>query len=163
MQPSRLLSLCGTFLLAALIVTPAAQAHNRSCSQAGAAGEWGYTYTGTIFHPTAGAIQTASVGRFSQDAEGNMSGTQTRSVNGSVAVETIKGTGTVNHDCTATYKVDVYDGAGNLLRTAVLAAVFVDNGTEVRAIFASLVLPNGASLPTVITLNGKKLSTEEHD
>jgi hypothetical protein len=29
--------------------------------------------------------------------------------------------------------------------------------------FASLVLPNGASLPTVITVNAKKLSSEERD
>jgi hypothetical protein len=157
-------STLGIIFLAALVaLAPAAQAHNRSCSQEGAAGKWGYTYTGTIFHPTAGAILTASVGRFTQDAEGNISGTQTRSVGGGVGEETIKGTGTVNHDCTATYKVDVYDGAGNLLRSAVLVGVFVDNATEVRVIFASLVLPNGVSLPTVITLNAKKLHSEEQD
>lgn len=67
----------------------------------------------------------------------------------------------MNADCTATYRVDVYDGAGNLLRTAVLAGVFVDNATELRAMFASLVLPNGASLPTVITVNAKKLHPED--
>ena len=154
----------GIILLAALVgVAPAAQAHNRSCSQAGVAGKWGYTYTGTIFHPTAGAIQTASVGRFTLDAEGNISGTQTRNVGGSTGEETIKGTGTVDQDCTATYKVDVYDGAGNLLRSAVLAGVFVDDATELRAIFTSLVLPNGANLPTVITVNAKKLHSEEQD
>jgi hypothetical protein len=151
----------GIIFLAALIGTPAA-ANARSCSQEGVAGKWGYTYTGTIILST-GAIPTASVGRFTLDAEGNISGTQTRNVGGSVAEETIKGTGTVNHDCTATYKVDVYDGAGNLLRTAVLASVFVDNATELRAMFASLVLPNGASIPTVITVNAKKLRSEEQD
>ncbi len=152
----------GIIFLAALMGTPAAQAHNRSCSQAGVAGKWGYTYTGTITLPT-GAIPAAAVGSFTLDADGNISGTQTRNVGGSVGEETIKGTGTVNHDCTATYKVDVYDGAGNLLRTAVLASVFVDNETELRAMFASLVLPNGASLPTVITVNAKKLHSEERD
>jgi hypothetical protein len=153
----------GIVFFATLIsLVPAAQAHNRSCSQAGVAGDWGYTYTGTIVLPT-GAIPAAAVGRFTLDAEGNISGTQTRNVGGSVAEETIKGTGTVNHDCTATYKVDVYDGAGNLLRTAVLASVFVDNETELRAMFASLVLPNGASLPTVITVNAKKLSPGEEN
>jgi len=155
--------LFGAIFLAALSgIAPVAQAHNRSCSQAGVAGEWGYIYTGTIILST-GAIPTASVGRFTLDAAGNISGTQTRNVGGSVAEETIKGTGTVNHDCTATYKVDVYDGAGNLLRTAVLASVFVDNATELRAMFASLVLPNGASIPTVITVNAKKLHSEEQD
>lgn len=149
-------------LMAVLMGTPAAQAHNRSCSQADVAGKWGYTYIGTIILPT-GAIPAAAVGSFTLDADGNLSGTQTRNVGGGVGVETIKGTGTVNVDCTATYKVDVYDGAGNLLRTAVLAVVFVDNARELRAIFASLVLPNGASLPTVITLDGKKLHSEEQD
>jgi len=153
----------GIILFAALVsLAPAAQAHNRSCSQAGVAGEWGYTYTGTIILPT-GAIPAAAVGRFTLDAEGNFSGTQTRNVGGSVAEETIKGTGTVNHDCTATYKVDVYDGTGILLRTAVLASVFVENETELQAMFASLVLPNGASLRTVIIVNAKKLSSEESD
>lgn len=153
----------GIIFIATLIsLTPAAQAHNRSCSQAGVAGDWGYTYTGTIVLPT-GAIPAAAVGSFSLDAQGNISGTQTRSVAGSTAEETIKGTGTVNHDCTATYKVDVYDGAGNLLRTAVLAGVFVDKERELRAIFASLVLPNGASLPPVITINAKKTFYEGED
>src|ERR1700693_3767633 len=45
MKRFTLLSFYGAFLLAALVsLAPAAQAHNRSCSQAGVAGEWGYTY-----------------------------------------------------------------------------------------------------------------------
>jgi len=146
------------FLATLVSLAPAAQAHG--CTMPDVAGKWGYTYTGTIILPT-GAIPAAAVGRFSLDAMGNISGTQTRNVGGSVAGETIKGTGTVNADCTGTYKVDVYDGAGNLLRTAVLASVFVDNATEFRAMFASLVLPSGASLPTVITINAKKLHPED--
>lgn len=152
----------GIIFFAALVsLAPAAQAHNRSCSQAGVAGEWGYTYTGTIIHPTAGAIPAAAVGKFTLDAEGNFSGQQTRSVGGGVGEETLKGTASVNADCTITIKVDVYDGSGNLARSAVLAGVFDDNATEIRAIFASLVLPNGVSLPTVITAIGKKLFVED--
>jgi len=153
----------GIIFLAALVsLAPAALAHNQSCSQAGVAGDWGYTYTGTIILPT-GAIPAAAVGSFSLDAQGNISGMQTRSVGGSTAEETIKGTGMVNHDCTVTYTVEVYDGAGNLLRTAVLAGVFVDKERELRAIFASLVLPNGASLPPVITINAKKTFHEDEN
>jgi hypothetical protein len=153
----------GITLIATLIsLAPAALAHNRSCSQAGVAGDWGYTYTGTIVLPT-GAIPAAAVGSFSLDAQGNISGMQTRSVGGSTAEETIKGTGTVNHDCTVTYTVEVSDGAGSLLRTAVLAGVFIDKERELRAIFASLVLPNGASLPPVITINAKKTFHEDEN
>jgi hypothetical protein len=151
--------LFGAILLTALVgLTPAAQAHG--CTMSDVTGSWGYTYTGTIILPT-GAIPAASVGRFTLDAAGNLSGAQTRSVGGGVGQETIKGTGTVNPDCSATFKIDVYDGSGNLLRSAVLASVFVDRARELRAIFASLVLPNGASLPTVITINAKKMSSEE--
>ncbi len=151
----------GIVFFAALVsLAPAAQANG--CTMSDVAGKWGYTCTGTIIL-TAGAIPAAAVGRFALDAIGNISRTQIRNVGGSVAAETIKGTGTVNADCTATYKVDVYDGAGNLLRTAVLAGVFVDNATELRAMFASLVLLNGASLPTVITVNAKKVHPEVQD
>jgi hypothetical protein len=151
-----------TLMTALMGLAPAAQAHNQTCSQAGVAGEWGYTYTGSILLPT-GAIPAAAVGSFSLDAQRNISGSQTRSVVSSVAQETINGTGTVNQDCTVTYKIDVYDGAGNLLRTAELAGVFVDKERELRAIFASLVLPNGASLPPVITINAKKIFHQDED
>ena len=148
-------TLLGMILLVALVgLAPAA--HAGSCSQARAAGEWGYSYTGTIILPT-GPVPAAAVGRFTLDAEGNLSGTQTRSVGGGVGEEVVKGSSTVNEDCTATFRVDVYDGAGNLLRTAVLNGVYLDNAAELRAIFASLVLPNGASLPIVITVDAKKV------
>lgn len=145
----------GIVLFTALVGT-APTAHGRSCSQARVAGEWGYSYTGTIILPT-GPVSAAAVGRFTLDAEGNLSGTQTRSVGGGVGEEVVKGSSTVNEDCTATFRVDVYDGAGNLLRTAVLNGVYLDNAAELRAIFASLVLPNGASLPIVITVDAKKV------
>ena len=151
--------LFGAILLAGVVsLPPVTQAHG--CTMSDVAGKWGYTYTGTIILPT-GAIPAAAVGRFTIDAVGNLSGTQTRSVGGGVGEETIKGTGTVNADCSATFKVDVYDGAGNLVRSAVLASMFVDGAAELRAIFASLVLPNGASLPTVITVNAKKVASSD--
>ena len=42
---------------------------------------------------------------------------------------------------------------------AVLNGVYLDNAAELRAIFASLVLANGASLPIVITVDAKKVSS----
>jgi len=157
MKPNLGQTLLGMTLLVALVgLAPAA--HAGPCSQAAVAGMWGYSYTGTIILPT-GPVPAAAVGRFTLDADGNLTGTQTRSVGGGVGEEVIKGSSTVNQDCTTTFKVDVYDGAGNLLRTAVLNGVYLDNATELRAIFASLVLPNGASLPIVITVDSKKVSS----
>ena len=161
MKRSTLLRFCGAFLLAALIGTPAA-AHARSCSLSAVAGTYGYTYTGTIFLPTGAAIPAAAVGRATLDAEGNFSAQQTRSVGGGGGgEETLKGTYSVNADCTFTLKADVYDGSGNLARSAVLAGVFDDNATEIRAIFAPLVRPDSTSLRTVITVSGKKLLVED--
>jgi hypothetical protein len=127
-----------------------------TCSSARLAGAWGYTYTGALILPT-GAVPAGSVGRFTVDAAGNLSGTQTSSVGGSVGEDTIAGSVAVNSDCTGTATVRIYSSSGTLLRTAVLALVFVDNAREFRAIFQSLVLANGTNVPAVMTMDGKKL------
>ena len=80
---------------------------------------------------------------------------------GEAAQEVIKGTGAVNSDCTATGTIAVYDQSGNLLRTAVLAAVYVDNQREVRNLFESLVLSNGISVRVVITADAKRLFPQD--
>ncbi len=147
------------FLVATLVMSLAAMARAQddgACSNAGVAGRWGYTYTGTLILPT-GAVPLAAVGRYTLDAAGNLAGTQARSVGGSIGVETLKGTATVNSDCTSTLTVRVFDQSGNLVRTGILALVYVDKAREVHAIFTSLVIPDGTSLPTVITVNAKRL------
>lgn len=130
-------------------------AHASTCTMASIAGNWGYTYTGTLLL-SSGPVPVAAVGRYSVDLNGNISGTQTRTVAGDTAQELIKGSETVNSDCTGTATIGVYDQSGNLLRTGVLAGVYVNNGKEVHDIFESLVLPDGTQLPVVITAEGKK-------
>ena len=51
------------------------------CSTAATASKWAYTYTGTILTP-AGALPAASIGHFTQDRAGNVSGSQSSSVAG---------------------------------------------------------------------------------
>lgn len=126
-----------------------------TCSLAGVAGEWGHTLTGTLILPT-GPVPFAAVGRSTLDADGNLSATQDSSVGGRVGKDTIKGTFTVNSDCTGTLTVGIYDQSGNLLRTATWATVFVDKRREMRAIITSLVLPDGTRVPSVVTQNAKK-------
>jgi hypothetical protein len=146
--------LVGTFLLG---LTAAADAQDRrACSTARAAGEWGYTKTGTLVLPT-GATPFASVGRFSLGADGVMVGENNGSVGGRVSKDVLKGTFEVNPDCTGAMTVEVYDESGNLLRTIAMALVFVDDGRAARGIVTSLVLPNGASLPSIITADAKRL------
>jgi hypothetical protein len=127
----------------------------QACSNADVAGEWGYTETGTVI-PSTGAVPFSAVARYTLDVEGNMSGTATSTSDGSVANVTLKGTGKVNPDCTATLTVGVYE-SGNLLRTATFAFVYVDNAREGRAIVTSLVLANGTNVPAVLTVSAKKL------
>jgi hypothetical protein len=52
--------------------------------------------------------------------------------------------------------VDIFQ-SGVLARTVVLAIVFDDNSTQVRMVQKSLTLPNGARIPVVVTVEGKKL------
>jgi len=131
---------------------------DNGCSTARAAGEWGYLYTGTLILPT-GAAPVAAVGRYTADKQGNISGTQTRTIApGEASHEVIKETVTVNSDCTGSATISVYSQSGTLLRTGVLAAVFLNNQREIRYLFESLVLPNGTSIRVVITADAKRLS-----
>jgi hypothetical protein len=149
-----LLVLAAAFLLA---LTPLqAQAH---CSNASAAGNWAYTYTGTIF-TTNGPLPAASVGHFKQDAAGNVTGSQTRSVAGDAAEEDIAGTASVNKDCTGTATIKVYVN-GQLQRTAVLAIAYDNNENHARMIFQSLTLPDNTNVPVVITLDGNRLFSKD--
>ena len=131
------------------------QAEASHCSTAAAAGKWAYTYTGTIFTQN-GPLPAASVGHFVQDAAGNVSGSQARSVAGNSGVEDISGTVTVNKDCTATATIDVFVN-GQLQRTAVLAAVYDNNMNSSHAIFQSVTLPDGTNLPVVLTIDYTRL------
>jgi len=141
-------------------VVPAVQAADH-CSNAKAAGNWGLTLTGTLLLPT-GPVPGAAVGRVRIDADGNVSGTEARNVGGGFANETLTGSLTVNSDCTATLTVNIYE-SGVLVRTSVLAAVFVDDSNKVRMVQESLTLPDGTTIPVVITVEGIRLFPEEGD
>jgi hypothetical protein len=120
------------------------------------AGAWGPTLTGTVIPPT-GPVLFAAIQRFTIDAAGNVSGTQTARSGGSLREETIQGNITVSSDCTGTLTVGIYGQSGNLSRTGVWAVVFVDNELEMRAIIKSIVLADGTPVPAVITMDSKKL------
>ena len=141
-------------LILGVISTPL-EAQASHCSIAGAAGKWAYTYTGTIFTPN-GPLPAASVGRFTEDVSGNLTGSQTRSVAGSSGAEDIAGTLSVNRDCTATATISAYVN-GQLQRTAVLAVVFDKNMNHARGIFESVVLPNGTNVPVVLTSDNSRM------
>lgn len=135
-----------------------AGAEEHACSTAGVAGEWAYTETGTVY-PAAGAVPFAAVAKYTLYEDGEMSGTATSSSGGTVSNVTLKGTGTVNADCTSTLTVGVY-AAGNLVRTATFQLVYVNGERQARAIISSLVLASGASVPAVLTADATRVFHE---
>ena len=139
-------------LLSSLAVPAAAASH---CTVGMGIGDWAYTYTGTIITPS-GPIPVTTVGRFTASADGTLTGSQTRSVAGDVADETIAGVFNLKRDCTETYAISVFQ-AGILARTATLAVVLDNNGRAARGIFTSLTLPDGTNLPTVLTISATRL------
>ena len=142
-----------------VIVVGPLQAHASHCSNVGQAGSWAYTYVGTIF-TQGGPVPAASVGHFNQDAAGNITGSQARSVAGSSGVEDIAGSVAVNRDCTATATINVLV-AGVLQRTAVLALVYDNNKNHAHMIFQSLTLPDGTNVPVVITIDANRLFSKD--
>jgi hypothetical protein len=136
------------------------RAEASSCSQAALAGKWAYTYSGTISIPDWVAV--VSVGRFHQDAAGNLDGGQTRSVAGSPAAEEISGTIKVNvntDDCSATGTINAgVDGV--VQRTAIVALAYDQDGNHMRGIFQLLTAANGTNLPVVITIDGSRVNTK---
>jgi hypothetical protein len=139
-------------------VAPALHAAEH-CSSAKAAGDWGLTLTGTLILPT-GPVPGAAVARTRIDAAGNISGTEVRNVGGAFANETITGSMTVNSDCTAILTVNIYE-SGVLVRTSVLDAVIVNHSNKIRALQESLTLPDGTTIPVVLTFEGDRLFRED--
>ena len=127
------------------------------CSTETVAGNWGVTLSGTLILPT-GPVPAAGVARGTFDAQGNITSgaTEARNVGGGFANETVTGSWVVKPDCTGTLTIYAYE-SGTLVRTSVLAIVFVDNLNEVFMVQDSLTLPDGTTLPVVITADGKRV------
>jgi hypothetical protein len=152
----RLLLIPSIATLCMSLTVPAARAQNNSCSTAQAAGEWGFTLIGTLLTPT-GTVPAAAIARGTFDTQGNItSASEARNVGGGFANETLTGSWTVNSDCTGSLTVYVYESSV-LTRISVASLVFIDNMREVRMVQQSLTLPGGATLPVVITIDGKRL------
>ena len=75
---------------------------------------------------------------------------------GTVATATIKGTATVNSDCTGTVTLNFYDQKGALVNTAAKNVVYLNWANEARAIITSVSLPNGTSAGAVMTTDAKE-------
>jgi len=142
---------------AAVVASMAAPAqaddHHHQCSLAGAAGNWGFTDSGTVV----GVGPRTAVGILTLDAAGNvLNGKATSSLNGSIADETFSGNYTVNPDCTGALAVTIFVG-GVPAYDVTLYIAFDDDMRALRGLFTSVVVePSGTMLSTVIALDGKR-------
>jgi len=145
-------SLAGLFAVG-LIVSLAAPAHaGGPCSLARSAGHWSLTDNGTVV----GVGPRVAVGVFKLDGNGNLlDGVAASSLAGNVASETFSGTYTVNPDCSGTFDVKIYSGSTELFELTAFTA-FDDDMKEMRAVFTSVVAPDGTSLQSVISLDARK-------
>lgn len=132
-----------------------------ACSQTQAAGQWGFSYSGTVLTPS-GAVPIASAGRFSQDSSGNVSGTETVNLGGNASDDVITGKLTVGAHCTFLLVASIYQN-GEVVRTSIINGVYLSNLTEVKAVFRSATLPDGTDLPVIITIDGNRLFTPDED
>lgn len=141
------------FAAVGLNVAATAQVRDAACSLARAAGKYGVSDSGTVV----GIGPRVAIGLVTLDAAGNLKGTVTASLNGTVTESTASGTISVNPDCTGVANINEFDPSGNLLLTATESAVWDDNMQELRLIFTSAKLPDGTSLAAVISGNARKL------
>jgi hypothetical protein len=136
----------------AMSMAATAQAGN-ACSFARAAGTYGTSDSGTVV----GIGPRAADALLTLDTAGNIGGPVTASLNGGVAHSRLSGTYTVNRNCTGAANFSEFDLSGNLILTATVDFVWVDNMREILFIFTSATLADGTPLGIVINGNAKKL------
>ena len=132
-------------LLASIVILGAqALLADEQCSLRSVAGDFAYTVTGTRL-PVGPA---ASVGSVHFDRDGNLAGTQTLSLNGTIVQgEVLSGTITVNADCTGSSTIIVSNTP--FPRTSHLSVVWVDSSNAFRAIFTDA--------GTILTVDGVRI------
>jgi hypothetical protein len=141
-----------------LCVGFASPAHAQDCSVSQVAGKWAFWTQGTVN----GLGPRVSSGIFTLDQAGKIkNGKATSSLAGvGVAVELFSGNYSVTPDCTGMLSALLTDTSGNPLFRVTLAPYFDDDGREMRAIFTSIVAPNGAALTSEIVLEARKIGEQ---
>src|SRR5215471_11228332 len=137
-------------LVATVLLGFVSPAEAQQCSEERSAGYYAFTLTGVVILPT-GPVPIAGVGTATLDSTGKVTGTESRSVGGDFADETLTGTYTVNSNCAGTATLQFYE-SGQLVRTSILSLIFDQDEQSFRMVQQSLELPNGAFLPIVATV-----------
>ncbi len=151
---------------------------DRSCSLNMIAGSWGYSETGmqiisnpaTPFPYPLTLLPYASVGSYTIDRQGNVSGQRTNAQS-RLPHQTciLSGTATVNPDCTGTLNVSFSNPPGitGCTGSTTKLVVYINNATEAFMIIPFDPIANymqtGLTASAVLTTNAKKLFPHEGD
>lgn len=156
------------FVAAALVsVAAVAQEWHSPCHISTVCGTWGFSETGTLYLPTPGgpvAVPYVSVGEYTVDRWGNMSGERTAVRGGptgaTVQRARIEGTATVKGDCTGELNIRLYDPvSGALFNTVVKSVVYVDDSRAAWALITDILMPDGITHVTgVLVTEAKRIS-----
>ena len=147
---------------AAFVVSMVPTVQARTCSNATVAGEYGISASGSVILPT-GPTPFVDVGRFIEEENGNITGSDTVSLGGVIGQHLLKGTFSINPDCTGTITRQTFTDSGAPLGTAIISIVVVDNGRKQLGIFTEFTDPKGAVLPTVLFTVGERISRGKAD
>ena len=153
------------FIVATLSLNLAAaenEVYGYKCSANKVAGAWGYSETGTIAIsqpiatalglPGPGYYSYASVGSYTLDRFGQLSGRRNASLGGVRLYASFTGSATVNPDCTGMVTLTFFNGDGSPAGTAEKYIVYVNGAKEAQMIITA------AGGPAVLTTNAKKMS-----
>jgi hypothetical protein len=135
--------------------------NDSACTAAMVAGTWVYSETGTVYISGV-ATPYASLGTYVLDSLGNISGSRTAFLSGDPTPRkaTIKGTATVNADCTGSETLYFYDGSGTLIGYGAKTLIFLNNGREVRKLIVpDMTIPG--MVPAVLLTEGKKMFPDD--
>jgi hypothetical protein len=121
-------------MLSGLVSTPAAHAAE-GCTIADFQGSWGFSFNGTIVSPSQFSGPVAAAGQFTSDENGNLSGSDTLSLNGQIIPRTFIGTAIVAANCTGSATLTIQTPA-NFFPPFHLHFVLDDRAREARFVQA---------------------------
>jgi hypothetical protein len=124
----------GVCLLGAAVVVgnrmpPVVHAQTKACDASSLSGAYGYTLNGFAYDNQFNLYLVGAAGRVTADGNGNLTGADTLSFDGSVTKRQYTGTYTVNEDCTGTLTFATSGGS-----TTHADFVAVNNAKEVNLV-----------------------------
>jgi hypothetical protein len=132
-NPGLAILLAISVVAAALVIgyrkVPVVHAQDKGCDATTVTGAYGYTLSGTVYDNYGYIYMLGAAGRMVSDGNGNLTGTDTLSFDGTIAKRQYTGTYTMNADCTGSLTLTMPGGG-----TMHADIVAVNNGKELNMV-----------------------------